>query len=517
MIKLRLKNQLLCSTFVATIALAALTATPVFGQADYLIEDGSATAQYEGALSNTTQEFQDWNSGSSTKVPSEVTESKSEMLFESSMSKSESESDSDSDAYESQLKELSDKIEALEKENEENLFPYSADFKSGFRITPRDKKKTPFELKINGRLQFRWAAFSRDTDTFTNRVGTIPVVSRNDFEVERGRLELKGFILDPRLKFYFNLDADTDDNHEVIFHDFWFDFDISDNATIRAGKAKVPSSYEWLESSTTTRFSDRSLSTTYFRADRSVGLWLLGSTSWLDYYQLAVTNGFNSTDLEPEDVDNNFAYTGLFYNDYGAEEFGKGHSDIQNHSSPAFRLGTSFSYTNTNPLDDGSPNLEQNFAFVSDGVQLVDTGALTPGVTINDFDQYALSLFNSGKYRGWSYNFEAYARWLQNFGTAEGVDPGINDLFDHGFYVDVGYFLVPGRFELNGRVSQIDGFFGDTWEYAAGWNWFYNASHKSKLTFDATVLEGAPVGSSSPNFEVGQDGILYRLQYQIAF
>ena len=76
---------------------------------------------------------------------------------------------------------------------------------------------------------------------------------------------------------------------------------------------------------------------------------------------------------------------------------------------------------------------------------------------------------------------------------------------------------MPGTFEVNGRVSQIDGLFGDTWEYAAGWNWFFKESHKSKLSFDATVLEGNPVGSSSPNFEVGQDGILYRLQYQIAF
>ena len=416
------------------------------------------------------------------------------------------------------IKELTERVKELEELNDpDNLPAFTTGYDGGFLIAPRDKKETPFELKINGRLQFRWAAFSRDIDTFTNRIESIPVVSRNDFEVERGRLEFKGFLLDPSLKFYFNLDADTDDNHVVIFHDFWFDYDIADNATIRVGKAKVPSSYEWLESSTTTRFADRSLSTTYFRADRSVGLWLLGNNELVDYYQFSVTNGFVSTDLEPEDVDNNFAYTGLLYNDYGQEPFGKGHSDLQNHRTPAFRLGTSFSYTNTNPLDDGSPNLEQNFAFVSDGAQLVDTGALSPGVTINDFDQYALSLFNSGKWRGWSYNFEAYARWLQNFGTAEGVDPGINDLFDHGFYVDVGYFVVPGKFEVNGRVSQIDGFFGDTWEYAAGWNWFYNESHKSKLSFDATVLEGAPVGSSSPNFEVGQDGILYRLQYQIAF
>ena len=340
--------------------------------------------------------------------------------------------------------------------------------------------------------------------------------TRNDFEVERGRLEFKGYAVNPRIKYYFNLDADTDDNHDVIFHDFWFDYDVSDHLTVRVGKAKVPGSYEWLESSTTTRFSDRSLSTTYFRADRSVGVWFLGKTPKDWNYQVSVTNGFVSTDLEPEDVDNNFNYTGIFYKDI-LGDVGKGYSDLKSREELAVRVGSSFSYINTNPLDDGSPTAEQDFARVSDGVRLTDSGALAPGVVVNDFDHYLLSSFINGKWRGFSFNAEYYARWLQNFGTLGGASPQINDLFDSGFYVDAGYFLVPGKFEVNGRVSQIDGLFGDTWEYAAGWNWFYDKSHKSKLTFDATVLEGSPTSSSSPNFELGQDGILYRLQYQIAF
>ena len=212
------------------------------------------------------------------------------------------------------LEELAEQVTALQ---EKDLPPYIADYDGGFRIKPRDKKKNPFDLKINGRLQFRWAAFSRDSDTFTNRLGTIGVPDRNDFEIERGRLEFKGNILDPKTKFYFNLDADTDDNHDVIFHDFWFDRVVNDHLTVRLGKAKVPGSYEWLEASTSTRFADRSVSTTYFRADRSLGIWFLGETPNETYYQIAVTNGFVTTDLEPEDVDNNFAYTLLSYHDYG--------------------------------------------------------------------------------------------------------------------------------------------------------------------------------------------------------
>lgn len=415
------------------------------------------------------------------------------------------------------LEELAQRVAEIQSENSDyQPSAFFSEYDGGFKISPRDKKETPFELKINGRLQFRWVGFARDSETFTNRAGTVDVPTRNDFEIERGRLEFTGYALDPKLKFYFNLDADTDDNHNVIFHDFWFDYDVSDHLTVRVGKAKVAGSYEWLESSTTTRFADRSLSTTYFRADRSVGIWFLGKTPNDVNYQVSVTNGFDSTDLEPEDVDNNFNYTGIFYKDF-IGDVGKGYSDLKNREKLAVRAGSSFSYINTNPLDDGSPTAEQSFARVSDGVQLTDAGALAPGVVVNDFDHYMLSTFVNGKWRGFSFNAEYYARWLQNFGTVSGAPTGINDLFDSGFYTDVGYFLVPGKFEAIGRVSQIDGLFGDTWEYAAGWNLFYNESHKSKLTFDASVLEGAPASSSSPNFEIGQDGILYRLQYQIAF
>jgi len=146
----------------------------------------------------------------------------------------------ESEPEEIDLEELAKQVAALQ---EKDLPPYTAGYDGGFRIKPRDKKKNPFDLKVNGRLQFRWAAFSRDRDTFTNRLGTIGVPSRNDFEIERGRLEFKGNILDPKTKFYFNLDADTDDNHDVIFHDFWFDRVINDHLPRRTSEPTVVSGF----------------------------------------------------------------------------------------------------------------------------------------------------------------------------------------------------------------------------------------------------------------------------------
>lgn len=410
---------------------------------------------------------------------------------------------------------LSSDIESITASPESD---YEALYDGGFWIRPHDEKKNPFSLRINGRMQFRYVGFSRDRDTFETNTGTVSIPSRNDFEIERGRLEFRGIFLDPNLGYYFNLDADTDDNHEIIFHDFWISYGFSDALNIYVGKRKVAGSYDWLESSTTTRFADRSLSTTFFRPDRSVGVWFDGQLTDDIYYQSSITNGFESTDLAPSDVDDLFAYSFLMYKDV-LGDVGKGYSDLEWHKKPALRLGGIYTYSNLNEAEDGGVTEEAaDVNTFSDGSNITALGALAPGVQINDFDVHLLSAFLIGKYQGWSVNAEFYARWLQNFDTTAASAPNpFTEIYDHGWYIDVGRMIVPKKVELIGRVSQIDGLFGDSWEYAYGVNWFLNGTHKNKITFDATILDGIPTSSSSPNFEIGQDGTLYRLQYQAAF
>ena len=404
-----------------------------------------------------------------------------------------------------------------EMKKEEEPAEYSIKFKKGFLFEPDDIKKSPYTMRINGRMQFRYAGFSPDADTFTNLAGTTGIESQSGFEIERARLEFRGIFLDEDLSYYFNLDADTDDNHDVIFHDFWVDYRLSDMFNVRVGKAKVPASYEWFGSSTTTRFADRSVSTTLFRADRSTGVWFFGESEEDNFYwQTAIVNGFFATDLDQGDIDDVFSYAGLFYWDpFG--DYGSGYSDIKRSENLKLRIGATAAYSNQNPFDDGSNTDEVGFARLSDGTQIATPGVLGPGLTVNNFDLYLVSIFASGKYRGFSWNSEAYARWIQDIETIEGPVPNDNKFFDSGFYTDVGYTLIDEKFEVIGRISNTDGIFGDSWEYAVGWNWFFNGTHKNKLTFDASVLDGIPVQSSSPNFIAGQNGTLYRLQYQAAF
>ena len=120
-------------------------------------------------------------------------------------------------------------------------------------------------MKLNGRMQFRYIGFARSQQTWTDSAGTVlPIDNRSDFEIERGRLSFKGFILDPDLQYFINFDFDTDDRDQVIIHDFWVNRKFSDALNVFVGKAFVPGSREWLNGSTTTRLVDRTLACTFF-------------------------------------------------------------------------------------------------------------------------------------------------------------------------------------------------------------------------------------------------------------
>jgi hypothetical protein len=416
------------------------------------------------------------------------------------------------------LKAAEERIEELERSaaNDRLLASdWSAGYGGGFFIRPVDGKRNPFELMINGRIQFRHTGFARDVTTWTDNAGVIrPVTDRQDFEVERGRLEFAGFLLDPALQFFINLDADTDDGHQVIFHDFWFNYAFSKAFDLHVGKAFVPGSREWLNGSARTRFSDRSMATTFFRPDRSVGVWAIGEPAEGCFYRVMVGNGFDAADLRPEELDEKLVYSGSAWVNFG--DYGEGYSDLEWHLAPAAQVGHSFTFAGGGMQESArEPLAEENFVRLSDGTLLTQIGALAPGVTVNDFDIYLYSVDAALKYRGFSVNGEYFFRWLQSI-SGDGPLP-ISGFFDHGFSAETGYFLIPKRIEINARMSHVFGPFGDGQEYAGGINWFINATHQWKLTFDVSQLHNVPANNSGPNLRAGDDGMLFRTQLQVAF
>jgi hypothetical protein len=392
---------------------------------------------------------------------------------------------------------------------------WSVRYDNGFAVRPVDPQQNPFELKITGRVQCRHTAFARKVTQWRDRAGVVrPVTSENFFEVERARLAFEGFIIQRELQYFINLDADTDDNHVVIFHDVWVNYEFDEALNLYFGKAFVPGSRDWLNGALRMRMADRSMATTFFRPDRSVGIWAIGEPQPDWFYRVMIGNGFNTTDLAPDAMDAQFVYSGSMWWNLG--DYGQGYSDLTWHATPAAQVGQSFTFASSRGRDPlGQPLAEENFVRLSDGTRLTQRGALAPGVQVDHFDIYLYTVDAAAKYAGWSINGEYFCRWLQSI-RGDGPLP-LAHFFDHGFYVEGGCFVVPQRLEINLRTSMVWGPFGNGREYAAGVNWFVNGTHNFKFTFDVTRLDNNPANNTGVNIRAGDDGWLFRSQFQAAF
>lgn len=385
---------------------------------------------------------------------------------------------------------------------------FYTEYDKGFQIKPYDKKKTPFSLKINGRIQFDYNHFQRDKPTYTNLEKTYIIKNRSEFEIERVRLVFSGFVFDPALTFYAHIDADTDAAHNTTFLDFSISYKFSEAFKLTVGKRKVTGSYAFWESSSKTHLIGRSMATTFFRQDRSVGLWAEGKLGDEWYYSASITNSFIGGNLRRKGIELDrepYVANMLWWEPLG--EFGKGYADLKQSDSPLIRIGSSIGFGRIGNL---ASSKERGAFRISDGSKLEKAGF---GIT--GFRSFHYTADFALKYQGIGFNAEYYWRSIQDIDYAAASEP-FSKLTTDGFYADLGYMIVPKKLELAGRLSTVDGQFGSRWEYAGGLNW-YLSGHNNKLMVDVTSLNGSPVSSSSPDLELGMDGLLYRFQWQLAF
>lgn len=392
---------------------------------------------------------------------------------------------------------------------------YYADYDKGFVIRPVDPKKHPFELKVDGWVQFRHHAFARDTDNWTDNAGvTRPVQNRNAFDIERARLNLSGTVIDPRSTFFIQIDGDTDGAHALDFFDYWWAWQLSDSFQIQMGKRKVPGSRQWLLGARRTRLIDRPMATDFFRPDRTVGVFGVGTLGETGHYEVMVGNGYSSANIPNSASDNRLTFAATNYFDL-LGDFGGQLVDFSNSDDPLVRIGHSFVYSPQAGRATGTPLDEADFVRLADGTKLVQTGALAPGTTVTGFDVLLYSVDAAWKYRGWSIDAEMYLRWINQL-QGDGPLPE-SELFQKGVFVEGGRFLIPKLLDLNVRYSHVSGEFGNVSEYAAGFNWYPLEKSTMKVSLDVTSLDGSPLQNTTSDILVGDDGTLFRTQFQAEF
>ena len=219
----------------------------------------------------------------------------------------------------------------------------------------------------------------------------------------------------------------------------------------RTGKFKMPVTMaRWL-SGKQFEFTDRSVASTYFDVNRSLAWGLYGETNRLSIpisWETTIFNGFVTGGAETGssgDLDENFAYA-MRVSAEPIGNWGSGElADFEFHDRLAMRIGAGFAATTINRS--GSTEFTT--------LRVVDSGNTLSNILPNQVDSYQVTQFAldaSFKLRGWSSTFEYYFRNVSDFQGAE-----LPSLLDHGFWFQLGYFVVPQRVQLLTRWSRVDG------------------------------------------------------------
>ena len=404
-------------------------------------------------------------------------------------------------------------------------YEVGAQFNRGLFIRSTDLQQRPYEMYLGGRLQLRYIGFTRSQETWTDSAGvTRAIRNRNQFDTERVRLNISGKAISPDLDYLFIYDADGDAGSLVDGLAFHFTYAFDPAFKLRLGRWKAAAHREWLLSSRYSRMVDRSLATEFFRVGFSDGVWLLGDFDVLGcdgwHYEASLTNGLRTSSREALDLDDNFGFAANVRCDpLGA--YGAGLSDYAWHDTPVVRIGASIAVEKSEDRGDAGPAFvlgDNNFLRLSDGTRLADVGALAPGVTLLS-DRLLLAAVDLGvKYRGWSFNAELFLRTIDDL-VGDAALP-INEINTYGYHAEVGKFLIAKRLGVNARVSQVTGFYGDSYEYSAGFNYYWGDGRDdrvNKFAFDVARVVGSAVNSSILDMLAGDDGVLIRAQTQVGF
>ncbi|WP_345682077.1 porin [Novipirellula caenicola] len=383
-------------------------------------------------------------------------------------------------------------------------------YDAGWTLRPYDADKTPFELTIGFHNQLRYTGFSRDEATTIDAAGNVNAIpNRNDFDVNRGRLVFSGYALDRDLGFYANIDYSTVASSSIQPLLTWISFRQSDALTLYMGLGKVPGTWEWQQTSRYTLGADRTLATTFFRPSITAGIWGNGRLGDTVSYTVFVGNGFNTLTLRSSDLDTNFVYSALaWWEPLG--DFGVGFSDQEQHDHMAIRLGHGLTQTQNDSTSSDQSGAEQTVVRLSDGTRLIEPNALATGITVNAFDVWLYTVHLGLKKQGYSFSSEVFMRWLRNIEGTGGTQ--LESLFDSGFYVQSGVFVIPKKLELFARGSAVTGNFGTGSEVAAGVNWHLFDARSARFTFDVTDIRDSPAEQSRTGYVAGESGTLVRAQ-----
>lgn len=377
------------------------------------------------------------------------------------------------------------------------------------------------ELALSGYGLLRYMNQMPANQTFVDHLGNEhPVDARNDFFPHRIIIFLKGWVGKPQLIYNIILWTVNTTDQDAIFasvgYQFTRRFSLYGGINGTPGTRSLQGSHPyWLG-------HDRVMADEFFRPYFSNSVWAQGEITPGLWYNVAVANNSSALGIKATQLDRHFSTGASMWWMPTTKEFGpKGaYGDWEDHENVATRFGFSTTQSREERFTDSATGATGNTTLkLADSLNVFDTGALAPGVTVQQVDYTILSFDAGVKYRGIFLQTEIYNRWLNKF-IADGPLP-VSEIVDRGFYVQGSFYPIKRKLELYGATSQIygdkDAGFSNSSEYLAGLNFYPANTRNHRFNVQVMNVNHSPVSSTFGYYTGGQDGTTVSAAFSVFF
>jgi hypothetical protein len=376
------------------------------------------------------------------------------------------------------------------------------------------------ELDISAYGMVRYVSQHDDDQVFIDHLGNERAVDpRSDLYSHRIMVFLKGWLGSPKLIYNITLWTVNTTDQDAIFANIGYQF--SRKFSLYAGLTGNPGSRSLNGSHPFWLAHDRVMADEFFRPYFGSGIYATGEALPGLWYSATVSNNNSSLGVKASQLDRVYTYGGTVWWMPTTHEFGPrgAYGDWEWHEELATRFGMSYVDSPEQSFRNSSGSPDNTTLRLADSVNLFETGALAPGVTIENADYRVLAIDAGLKYKGIFVQAEYYQRWLDNF-VSDGLLP-VQQVKDNGFYVQGSFFPVRQKLELYAVTSQIygdgDAGFGDSSEYGVGMNWYPYPTRNHRLNLQLLDVNKSPVSSTFGYYTGGQDGWTLASSFSVFF
>lgn len=377
------------------------------------------------------------------------------------------------------------------------------------------------ELSISAYALLRYVNQTPGTQTFTDHLGNERRVDgRNDIFPHRVMVFLKGWLGSQKLIYNLFIWTVNATDQDALFGSMGYQFHRK--FSLYAGINGTPGTRSLQGSHPYWLGHDRVMADEFFRPYFAYGIWGQGELLPGLWYNAVTANNSSSLGITAAQLDRTWSSGVSMWWMPTTREFGPrgAYGDWEWHDDLATRVGFSSAQSREERFTDSGTGATGNTTIkLADSVNVFDTGALAPGVTVQQVDYRILSFDAGMKYRGIFLQTEIYTRWLDEF-VADGPLP-VSSIVDKGFYVQGAFYPVKKKLEVYAATSQIfgdnDAGFDDSSEYLAGLNFYPLETRNHRLNVQVIDVNRSPVSSTFGYYVGGQTGTSYSAAFSVFF